>query len=244
MNTEFFTEQGWMLFTSRRFPEARALIENALLNSPQDIDLLLTLGQVMVEMGDFGEGLEMYRAAQSFQPQNPAPYSLMASAYRILGQNAQAIDALNDSLMRETNDLDRKIVRGRIAALEGDFDTSISLLTAATENPKFFDSLSPVTTLSNLAYGLIITQQCGKALKFVEMALFLSPNDPMLWHYLGRCNESLGKTDDSLVAYLRAVKIDPGDRYHYRRPFRLSIRKGRLKTALFLIQNALDHKAK
>ena len=61
--------------------------------------------------------------------------------------------------------------------------------------------------------GKILLEDCKfeEALGFFEQALLLNQNNPELWNYKGVALRSMGRYDEALVCFNKALELDPRD---------------------------------
>jgi tetratricopeptide (TPR) repeat protein len=86
--------------------------------------------------------------------------------------------------------------------------------------------------LATLGQSLLSVGRLDEALKVIDKAVQLKPDDADLWRNLGLILGELGRFDDAILALQRVLKLDPRDWNTADRAARILYRTGRLDEAL------------
>lgn len=99
---------------NKDYPEAAALIPQAVSEDPDDTDLLVLCGDVYVEMEEIEKALEMYQRADKSDRDEPRIMRKVARTLSILGKTQEALEIINDALKEDNKDIHTVIEKGMI----------------------------------------------------------------------------------------------------------------------------------
>ena len=179
-----------ILIEQKRYSEAAAELEPAVLRLPKNSDLLLSLGEAYIGLGSKEKGLAALAKAVQI---NPEPETLNGAAYSLGDNNVLLDDALGyaEEAVRQTESATSKIVLNDLTI------DDVGLMPALAS---YWDTLGWVQFRRG-KYTL--------AEAYLNAAWSLL-NAPMIADHLGQVYEKDGKKHEAAVAYSRALSVGPG----------------------------------
>lgn len=193
------------LIAVRRYDDAIRELSAALASAPNDPDILCTLALAFVRSGRAKEALKYARAGVAAAPDDDWPYRLLSLA---LGRTGKPKDALAAAFAAQRINPESALVQMTVA--EAQLDDKLAedaLVTAnraaalAPENGDVYDTRGRV---------LLALKRYAEAEADFRHALRL---DPTAWAFnnnLGVALRRQGKKIESVQAFERAVKANPG----------------------------------
>ncbi len=195
---------GAILASAGRLQEAKALMKRALELKPSEFAFLENYVGVLVLAEDFGEALELSRAALKRQPRS-------ANLVYLNAASLQKLDRLDEAragfvaLLRLAPDhlAGRKEYAVTLTRL-GELDEARRIVEALiAERPRFADAY---LVRANIR---AIRGEYSAALADYERALALQPDAHETWHSYGYALDRLARYDKALAAFDRALALRP-----------------------------------
>lgn len=158
------------------------------------------LGEAEQKQGNLGEATAAYERSIAAQPNNYPTYRNAADAYRGQGRFPEAISVLKKSFIPFPSRGETYTELSWYYSLAGRDNDALEAAVAGVK-------LSPSNPAAhtNLCRAYNGTKQFQLAISSCNAALRLSPNDGETYFYLGRAQDSLGKTADASRSYKKAV---------------------------------------
>ncbi|WP_395686043.1 tetratricopeptide repeat protein [Caenimonas koreensis] len=190
--------------------QARAVIAQALVQSPASIELLLADGELAAIDGDAAASRRAYNAALAIEPRNAQAWygiGLIESERENVGP---ARIALNEALR---NDASLSQASAELAATEafaGNLEASRQLLEALVAR-------EPDNYVARTSLGVyqLKSGRPAQALDDFLKAGLVEPRYARAWLYTGVAHYQLGDTKRALEAFDKAAKLDPRDPVPY-----------------------------
>ena len=200
---EYF-RQASHLVLHYQWDEAIELLKKGRQKYPEDLELLLQLGTLLVRSGRLREGDRLLQQALTLHPHSHQVLGSAAEARLRLGQYSSALDLLQQSLS------------GGTAGGETHHRMAFALLAqgkeeAALEQARKAVELNPLDARFRRLYALMLeTQnQNSQAYEQLELVSRMTPRDPHLLFHLSRKRLSAGQPLQAQEYLEVAVEIDP-----------------------------------
>jgi cytochrome c-type biogenesis protein CcmH/NrfG len=147
------------------------------------------LGRLAVDRGDYGQAVQHFERALKLAPRNPTIRHALAAAYRAQGQADKAAEL--------TADLPAPA--GRDSAI-GWLDPLLNQVQALN-----------VSSFELVKRGMNAARQgrYEQAVKVLDTALKINPNNASAWTNLGVASANLGQYHKALEAYRKAEELEP-----------------------------------
>ena len=114
--------------------QARANLEEALAQAPEDPEILLTMGKIYFDGGDLENCVETLETLSGLYPENLMARILLALAHFKLRNDREAFDAVERALYRQGSDLTLYILKMQILLRNNAFDQVKEILEFLREN--------------------------------------------------------------------------------------------------------------
>ena len=222
-------EQGYVnlalaFAAQQRFEEAEATLNRVFLFSPANVSSLTALGMIEVRTGKHREGVTALRKAVELKPAAAAHMNLgiaLADSFDLPG----ALDELNQAVLQDPANASARFTRARLFVDLRQYERAqLDLETAVRLEPRF-----------KRAYVLLAVvardrQRPEAAVEFLKKVAALDSSDADAYAMLGEMLQKTGNTTDAVIAWKRAVALNPGQQGSLYQPFR-SLREQDAKAA-------------
>lgn len=168
---------------------ARKALEEVRKQDPEDIQSLVTLGQIYLREQHPDKAAEVFSEVTDYAPTNRAIYSMLYDARRLAGQGPEAEAALKRLVELDPTALDKRLQLADLEAARGDHAAALATLEAA---PK--DLRDAAAVQRKIAWELFQLGRLDDALRIAD-------------ELLG------GRTDDVGLVYLKALLLAEKERY-------------------------------
>jgi tetratricopeptide (TPR) repeat protein len=195
---------GLILAQQDRKSEAEKELDEAVALAPQDPATLSTAGKAKVQMGDVSEGIALLQKVVDLAPDLAAAHLDLALALADSDDLSAALVESNEAVRLAPQSGVAHFYRGRVlydlgrtSQTQPEFETACRLAPQLPE-PRYFLAL--------------IDKQAGKyelAADLLEETVKLQPGNLMAWYRLGQSLEQESETAKALVAWRKAIAIDP-----------------------------------
>jgi tetratricopeptide (TPR) repeat protein len=163
-------------------------------------------GDKLFDKGDIQGSIEEYKQALEMDPLNVNVHNSLGVCYGLGGDYEKAKSEFNTTIELEATEVMAWYNLGFTCMLEGNREKALNLLLkASTINPDVFELAFQTGRL------LIELAQPEEGKEFLERASRLEPRAAVVYRYLGECYASVGRIDDALTAYKKAIKRNPSD---------------------------------
>jgi tetratricopeptide (TPR) repeat protein len=195
---------GLILAQQNRKSDAEKELDKAVALAPKDPSTLSTVGKAKVQMGKTSEGIALLRQVVDLAPDLAVAHLdlalVLADSYNL----SEALVQTSKAVRLAPQSAAAHFYRGRVLydlsrskEAQIEFETA-SRLDAKFPGPRYFLAL--------------IDKQEGKyeiAVNLFEETVKLQPGNVMAWYMLGQSLEQTSKTAEALVAWRKAIAIDP-----------------------------------
>ncbi|MFQ5824157.1 MAG: tetratricopeptide repeat protein [bacterium] len=212
--------------------KALAIYKNLLEKSPDDLDLLLSIGNLYYRQQKFEQVVDILKKALEIKPNHNDALAKLALSYDVLGNTKEATEAFQRAV--EANPLDKDLIflfgvhhyklknyKQAIQLFEqvlelnpDDFEATLNigniyLSIAENERQKlskinFNNNYSPEEILQ-IKNSAILNYK--KAIPYLERALEMQPNHPNLWRNLGVAYINSGEKEKGEQALLKSEEL-------------------------------------
>ena len=189
------------------FDGAEKSIRHALKKQPTNLDYLITLGQILLEIGEYDKAIEVYQKAENIEPKLMVHVHGIAYAYNITKNYDMAIKLYSTALQNRPYDSKALIYMGGAYSNKGEYKKALQYLDIglmiSPENKIGLRSM--VTTLRKMG-------EYEKAIKYLDQYIELEPREsedmqPVIIKSMILVEQN--KIDDALELVEKIVKKDP-----------------------------------
>jgi tetratricopeptide (TPR) repeat protein len=194
----------------KKFDESRAELKAILAASPQDAEALYQLGDVEQSVGN-AKGAEVYyRKAYETNPANPRGLLALAQLAIAQEQPERALRVIQAEIRKSPERLDLRLAlvstAQRLRRLEVATPQLEWLATRVQPN-----SIQYAEVEARLAECSLLRKDLGTALRQIEVARKLQPDNPMVLHDLGLIYDSLGRRQEARQVYEASLQFNKDD---------------------------------
>jgi predicted Zn-dependent protease len=198
--------QGELLEDTGHAEDAASSYERALTLSPNDPELLLKVGIARLVTGHYDEAISLLRRHLALVPQDHDALFYLAQAYHLNGDNDLALKTIVESVRLDPGNASILQKYGELLCSSGNNQEGLLWLLKAQH-------IDP--TLQRIDFDLAIasfnSMDLPSALKYVQKAATLQPNDPNVLALLGSTDIKLSQWQDAKAAFQRVLAAEPDD---------------------------------
>ena len=195
---------GLALDRSGKPERAVAEYRTALSISPNEFDIHLALAQALVELRRYPEAESEFGKAAALKPDDPEATLGLARALDAEQKYEPAADALGAYLKVRPDDKAEHVARAYDLMQVNQFDAALAELDLADAGGV------PIADSRKMRAGIYMQQGKWKDASVVlAAAIPVSPNDPELYAWLGRCDLELRDFKASADNLLKALQMNP-----------------------------------
>ena len=224
-----WNSKGVLLAKMESFGEALRSLDRAIRLNPDLTEAHVNRGRVLLALGPdkAHEALKSLDHALRIEPENGMALYDKASALRALGRTDEELACYKSLVKKNPKEWRIWMRMGDITLEEGQFDSAIGNYDKALE-------LDPnlVPALIHRAIALSMMEKWKEAIKSVQSATKLAPDDIEPWKILGDVNLRAGKYKSAVKALKKAAQIDPHDASIENTLGMVSYRSGRPREAI------------
>jgi len=180
---------------------AQHLIAHGIGNASTDEQI--ALGYLQVNTGRYKEGMDIFNRLLKKDKKLIAAYLGRGTAYALQGNLTAACNDFGSAIEIEPNVSDAWKRRGQTRAALGLDAEAIQDLTKAASISADYECFHQ----RGIVYHKM--HDYRKGLADFRKALDLEANNHITWNFVGLCENSLGRTREAIIAYQRAIHIDP-----------------------------------
>ena len=186
-----------------RIKEATQIYARVLQAEPDNADALHLMGNAAAQLGDVDLSISLISRASGLAPKNTAYLSSLGLAYRLKRQFDLALDCYARALELEPDCASAHFNLGNTLQSMGRLpDAAKSFARALELNPDFFEAHY------NLANIRKSSGEYLAAIDHYRIAVTLKPDFADAHHNLGSALQALGRVDEALASYQRALAAD------------------------------------
>ncbi|MFC1707321.1 tetratricopeptide repeat protein, partial [Planctomycetota bacterium] len=214
------SQLGNSLAEQLRFEEALGIFDRLLAKRPKDAEAVLCRGLLLVKLQRTAEGLAEVDRAIDLDAKLLEAYLQKARILKTAGRLDEAKEAAELAIRKTPRYLEGYVVAADIALEQGDIDRVFAL----TDRAQAIDGTAPDVwrlksqgharkgraAAATVCRGLhfLYLGQHEAALAEMEGAADLEPELPHAWHHMGTVLEAMGRDQDALEAYKKALALD------------------------------------
>ena len=132
------------------------------------------------------------------------PFVELGSALRRSGHDDEAITYYRKALERNVRLLPALVALSELLLARGSANEAVAMLEPAlSEDPE------NTNLLNSLAVAYAFVERFSDALKLMEKAVAIDPDDPLSWLNLGVCRQQQGDSPGAVRAYRAAIRLQP-----------------------------------
>ncbi|MEE8348199.1 MAG: tetratricopeptide repeat protein [Acidobacteriota bacterium] len=201
---EEYTQQASRLVLEFEWKEALQLLEAGLERHPNQPELLLQLGTLLVRSGQATRGERLLNLALELQPGNSEALRSAADAQLRQGHLSSAIDLLRESLSNSSENVESHHSLAHTLLAQGE-------ILMALEHARQAIELNPLDPRFRRLYSFILEAQGDqvKAEEQLRLAYRLAPRDPGLLFELSERRRRAGTPLHAQEYLEMAIEIDP-----------------------------------
>ncbi|MBR5096995.1 MAG: tetratricopeptide repeat protein, partial [Treponema sp.] len=219
---------------SRDYALAARLYSTLLNSCPDDEGLLKRLGNVYIKSGDDKKALPIYESLLGINPKNAECLLTLGGIYRRIKQYDKSVEVLNKALQAGAKDVQVYYNLGFTYKCQEKFEDAIDCFeTVVTLNP------NDVLAYNHMGSIYELKKEYDDAVQSYKMGLKVDPNHPILHFNLAHTYESSGNIDKAIREYEAALRYKPGWKEAYVEYARLLFKKGRIKEAETVTEQAI-----
>lgn len=163
-------------------------------------------GDKLFDKGDIKGSIEEFSKALTLDPSNLNVHNSLGVCYGLCGDYQKATSEFKTVVELDSIEVMSWYNMGFTSMLEGHREKALDLFFKAnTINPDIFEIAFQTGRL------LVEMSRPEEGKKFLERASQLEPKSAAVFRYLGECYTNLGKIDDAIAAYKKAIKQNPSD---------------------------------
>jgi len=192
------------LVDDKKYPEARALCEEMLLERPGFADCHLQMSKIAASEGNLDAALTAAKKAVEVSPKNDKAHLQLAALLKDRGDLDGAVTNLRQALALEPDAFEARLLLGFVLARQGQLDEAIASYRRALV-------LDPGSAEAHAYLGSALATQghWDEAIEHFEAALKATPENAELHDRLGMALREKGRSDEALAHFREAVRLDP-----------------------------------
>jgi predicted O-linked N-acetylglucosamine transferase (SPINDLY family) len=206
-----FHNLGISYVRMRMLPEALEAFKRAVELKPYSELSLTMAGSVLKELGKIPEALEFHGAASRMNPKSALVLYNLGNALHVHGELKGALQAYNQALALNPDGVD---LLNNLCSVMMQMDLfhlaiphlmKLTKLRGNTEND-----------LARLSFALREANRLQEALDIAEILVRQSPSVHTYRILLGACLSRIGRAEDAIVQYKKAIQLRPGELDSYK----------------------------
>ncbi|MFN3477928.1 MAG: tetratricopeptide repeat protein, partial [bacterium] len=180
------------------------VIQDQLEFQPNNIELLTTMGKILLYVNSFESSINYFRKVIELKPDNMDAYVYLGIAYENIENYDQAIFYLKKAIVINPYLAEAYWILARIYQKIGNYGMALKNYEKAVE-------ISPSNTryLNSLANIYLTLEKNVQAIKTLQLAIDNNPNSKWSYYYLGQCLEKEYNFEIAMEQYEKALNIDP-----------------------------------
>ncbi len=198
---------GLIYYTTNRLDDSILAFNRASDLMPNDVEILNHLGAAYFNQGDFTRASKAFVQSLGLNP-NPNAYSNAGTVYYFAGDYRKARELhLKATQLEPTNYLFWRNLADSESAIPGQYSSAMSHYRLVSTSAEEWVQITPNDTqaLSNLAWALAQTEQSNAAIKYIQLALSLAPEDANVLYDASITYTRLGNEAKALEYIKRAI---------------------------------------
>jgi tetratricopeptide (TPR) repeat protein len=194
----------------KKFDESRAELKAILAVSPKDSAAMYQLGDVEQSVGNAKSAEAYYRKAYETNPANPQGLLALAQLAIAQEQPERALQVIQAEIRKSPERLDLRLALVSTAQRLRRIEVATPQLEwLATRVPP--NSMQYAEVEARLAECSLLRKDLESALRQIEVARKLQPDNPQVLHDLGLIYDSLGRRQEARQAYEASLQFNKDD---------------------------------
>jgi predicted O-linked N-acetylglucosamine transferase (SPINDLY family) len=194
------------LYQSRRYDQAIAALDEALVLDPSFVEARLQRGVVQAAKGNRAAALESFEAVRAERPDHPVIAAKLGALLIDLEREDEAERLLDPAIERDPGDIDALVEHSRLSRQKGRLAEALGFADRALAlNPAY----PPALTARGGA--LMPLGRAAEALAPLQAAIERDPNQRDAHRLLGNIMRAERKLPQAIEYYRRALAVDPHD---------------------------------
>lgn len=194
------------LVAKRSYQSARKVLESAVQSDPDDAQSWIALGEVYEDLDELDMAFRAYEHALDLDPASPDTRCLAAHVCLMIGRPEEAEWEYKQVVDENPDDSEAWAGLGEVLiALERYHEALIACRRALDVDPMSVYGLSGYISACERIGAL------DEARDAVRTALNKDLESPDLWYLMAGIESAVGEPERALVAYERAVRLNPSD---------------------------------
>jgi tetratricopeptide (TPR) repeat protein len=202
-------ETAWQMLAQGKRDQAVAFLHDLIRADPRNPDARLLLGSVLMEAGKQDESIAQLREAVRLLPQSAEAHNALGEAFNTFGKLEDARPEFERAVQLDPSHAQAQANLGELLIQSGKAQAAVPHLEQAI---RLFGS-KPDAAYPHYLRAKIYTdeREPEKAASELRHAVEIRPDFAEAWSDLGNSRKSLGDNDGALVAFRRAVSLNPND---------------------------------
>ena len=193
-STADWNNLGVILASLGRSAEANNAFENSLQIEPENTGAMIGLAQLHMAKGELNAAKQLCERAIFWRPEKVIVLQIASDCYSLCGDSARAVQLLDKLLAANPDDAVAWFKKGNVLGALGKHEEAIACYDKAISNARRTNDVWRVR---------------GGSVDAVTGPVPADVVEGTAWNARGSSLRALGRQDDAIVCYERALKIDP-----------------------------------
>jgi tetratricopeptide (TPR) repeat protein len=212
LRRQAYNQYGMFLLKTGVKDEAiKALIQSKVeakaLTTKEQVTSTFDLAFAYAHTGDINEAIKEYKAALALDPQNMDVMLELGSAYRRAKLFAEARELYEKLIAANPNNASAYGNLGNVDMDEGNIEAAVANYEKAAVHSS--DKEAASKNFLNAGFQYAARGSYEKALALYLRALEISPDNPLAYTDIGWSMLGMGKTQEAIEAFEKALRLDP-----------------------------------
>jgi len=194
----------WQLCESGQLAAARALCQEILRKTPDDLETQFALATTLLKDGHLQDGIAVLRSLLNMAPEHQEARFNLGRALLLSGQADEGIGILQNLLVEQPDNAELALELAGAFAKRGETLQAIGLMEGA-----LLVAPSHIGLLNNLGGLLVQEDRLVEAHSLFERALTIDPQQPLAHYNLANLLRQQGQPDLAVGHYRRALALNP-----------------------------------
>ncbi|MCG2720607.1 MAG: tetratricopeptide repeat protein [Thermodesulfovibrionales bacterium] len=193
-------------YQSGNLHQAEHLFKKALVQKPDDPDILYFLGIIHAQSENYDLAIHYIKKSIQFHTGNLDAYLALGMALQKKGLIDDAIHAYMQLLKTDPNSAEAYFHAGNLLQQKKQYDDAIAYFHKAIRNNPSF-----IQAYHGLAGALVNKWRLDEAIHVCQKILQINPSDVLAYYILGNTLMTQGKTDEAELWFKKAILIKPDE---------------------------------
>lgn len=208
--SEVLSRLGYIFARTNDLSNAIVYFQNSILTNTftvkRKVDIMIKIGILHEEKNELVQAQKSYEAALTQDSDNYTAYQHLSWISYLQGNHPQAMDYANKAEEKSPDTLDTQYIKARINQQIGLHDEAERLYSEIVQK-------NPNSALYWCSWAVLNYEQnqCEQAFEKIISATKLNGQMVESWYNFGILYEKCKQSDEAIVAYKKALEIDPDD---------------------------------